>query len=70
MTPDPGTIVTIAMIAVAGLVWALRLEGRVNTHEKSCEERQKRLDERHQAIGESLETLNAKMDRVIERVAS
>jgi hypothetical protein len=38
MTPDPGTIVTIAGLAIAGLVWLVRLEGRVNGHDKMLEQ--------------------------------
>lgn len=73
MLPDPGTIVTIVGLAVAGLSWLIRLEGRQNTHEQVCEEREKRregqlIDFKAQ-LGDVKATLlrvDEKLDRVIE----
>lgn len=61
-----GTLVAIMTPLVLAGVWLLRLEGRINTHERGCEERQKLLDERHAQIQKSLEDLHTKFDRLIE----
>lgn len=49
-----------------------RLDGRINTHEKECAERQRKLDERHRtltaAIGDvhrDVEKVDAKLDRLL-----
>lgn len=49
-----------------------RLDGRINTHEKGCEQRQQKLDERHTAITSILEELhegqkeaNRKLDSLV-----
>jgi len=56
-------LASVPVLAVAALgVWALRLEGRVNTHEAVCAERYRRLEERH---GEALEALAA-IDRKLD----
>ncbi len=54
---------------VAGLL------GRINTHEAGCTERQRRLDERRSVIQERLtaidhrsEGMDAKLDRLLERL--
>lgn len=49
-----------------GLVWLLRLEGRVNSHERECAQRMLKLDERHAAIVKGLDMLTAKVDRGID----
>ena len=59
-------IVAMALPALGGIIWLIRLEGRVNTHEKACEERQKRLDERHTVISEQLQHIVTKLDRLVE----
>lgn len=63
---DVGVAVSVAGMALLGLVWLVRLEGRVNSHEASCDQRQMRLDERHTRMERQLESINAKLDRVIE----
>ena len=54
----------VGTILASALIWFIRLEGRVNTHEKGCEERQKRLDERHAHISKTLDAIDAKLDRL------
>lgn len=58
-----------AVIVPCGLVaaWLLRLEGRVNTHEAECDQRQKRYDERHRSLSDKLDHMDAKLDRLVER---
>jgi hypothetical protein len=51
--------------AVIIVVWALRLEGRVNTHEAVCAERYRRLDERAEESAAKLHEIDAKLDRLV-----
>jgi hypothetical protein len=44
---------------VTFVVWLIRLEGRVNTHERGCEVRQREIENR-------LERIEDKLDRAIE----
>ena len=71
---DALVIQTAAVIGVpmlggflAGVVWAIRLEGRQNAHEKECAQRQKNLDERHAAMTATLAHMDQKLDRLVER---
>lgn len=50
-----------------------RLDGRINTHEAGCTQRQKTLDERNESIHVALtdlkrgdEVINQKLDRLLE----
>ena len=61
-----GVISAMAVPVILAGVWLIRLEGRLNTHERGCEERQKRLDERHARIEKSLDELHTKFDRLID----
>ena len=60
------TAVIVGVPVVAGIVWLIRLEGRLNTHEGQCAERQKRLDERHKTIQDHLTSMDGKLDRLLE----
>lgn len=72
MLPDPGTIVTIVGMAIAGIVAFVKLQGQVNSHEKECVVWRKRADERHAELKADMKDgfgeVNEKLDRVIERV--
>ena len=61
-----GEIIAVAVPVIGGIIWLIRLEGRLNTHERSCEERQKRLDERHADIGKKLDYMVTQIDRLLE----
>lgn len=50
------------------IIWALRLEGRVNTHEAVCAERYKKLEERHSASVRHLESIDEKLERLVSRL--
>ena len=63
---DWETIAAVAIPIVVGIVWLIRLEGRVNTHERMCEERQKRMDERHEAMAHLLDAMSQKLDKLLE----
>ena len=49
-------------MSLAGIVAAVRLEGRVNGHDKLFEERQLLLDERHLDLKERLMRIEHKLD--------
>ena len=52
--------------AVFGLAWLIRLEGRQQTHERECLQRQKNLDERHASITATMTRMDGKLDRLLE----
>ena len=49
-------------MSLAGIVAAVRLEGRVNGHDRLFEERQLLLDERHNELKERLMRIENKLD--------
>ena len=49
-------------MSLAGIVAAVRLEGRVNGHDKLFEERQLLLDERHSDLKDRLVRIEDKLD--------
>lgn len=59
-------IVTVAVPVIAGIIWLIRLEGRVNTHEAECTQRENKHDERHVESTKKLDRIEAKLDRVLE----
>ena len=64
MTFEPGMILTFVLACVGGLVWAVRVEGRVNGHDKLFEEREKALEARHEELQYRLERIEQKLDRL------
>lgn len=69
---SPELALAIGLPLIGGLVWLIRMEGRVNAHEASCTERQTRLDERHSDINRRLASIdegqartNDKLDRLL-----
>jgi uncharacterized protein YdaT len=87
-----GTSVGLASFISGGALYVIRAEiskdraametelartnGRIDTHEASCTERQRKLDERHEAIQNRLasidhrsELMDGKLDRLLERRA-
>lgn len=61
-----GAGLTIVTAFLGGVIWLIRLEGRVNTHEAECSQRQKRADERHGEMTAKLTKIDEKLDRLIE----
>jgi hypothetical protein len=60
-------LVTIALSVIAGTVWLVRLEGRVNIHEAVCAERYQQLEARHRETTIELKSIDHKLDRLMER---
>lgn len=52
----------LVLQAVFGIRWLLGLEGRIGSHELTCNERQKRLDERHDAILRTLQEIKTRLE--------
>lgn len=56
-----------AVSAVAVIVWLIRLEGRVNTHEAVCAERYRQMEERHMLTLSSLSAIDTKLDKMMSQ---
>lgn len=65
-----GLMLAVMVPLIGAGVWLIRLEGRLNTHERGCAERQKLLDERHVEIRRVLDDLDRKVDRLLERAVT
>lgn len=57
---------TLGGTVIAGVIWAVRQEGRLNAHDALFDEREKQAQERHDALSNSLERIEKKLDRVTE----
>lgn len=58
-----GVVVAVVGMAISGVVWGVRLEGRINGHDTLFVEREKRVEERHDDICRRLDRIEAKLDR-------
>ena len=55
---------SLATTALAGIVWAVRQEGRISLHERLLVERERSADERHGELKERLERIEAAVERL------
>lgn len=67
---EPGIILSIALSGIGALVWAVRVEGKVNGHDKTfadlnklLEERDEHVKDRHLELANRLSRIEAKIDR-------
>lgn len=60
---EPGFLLSLGLAAVGGLVWAVRIEGRINVHERLFTERDNQATERHQDVQARLIRIEAKLDK-------
>lgn len=67
---EPGILVTIGITLLGGVVWAVRIEGRVNAHQTLFDEREKQLAERHAELQSQLQRIEGKLDRYETRASS
>ena len=65
---EPGIFVTLGLSAIGALVWAVRVEGRVNGHDKLFIERDKLEDEREKNLGERHEELSRRLARIENKI--
>lgn len=59
-------LIKVGMPILAALVWLLRLEGRLNTHEQVCSERYDNLAEKHDDTNTKIDRMEDKLDRLVE----
>jgi hypothetical protein len=67
MLPDPGTIVTLASIAIGSVIWLVRLEGRVNSHDREIKDVKDSHESDMQQIRLDLNYIRGRIDRAIEK---
>jgi len=58
------SLASVATAGVTGLVWAIRLEGKVNTHEQLFAEREKQRIERSEADTDKHNDLKDRLVRI------
>lgn len=60
---EPGMLLSLAIAFIGAVVWAVRIEGRVNSHDKLFAERKEQADERNADIKERLIRIEQKLDK-------
>ena len=55
---------SIILAGLGGIIWAVRLEGRVNTQEKTSVVSSKQQDERHTDLKDRLSRIEDKLDEL------
>lgn len=63
MLLEPSFLLTFGTLCVAGIVWAVRIEGRVTTHDRIFEEREKQQAARFDDLQDRLIRIENKLDR-------
>ncbi len=56
------------LTCIGGIIWAVRLEGRVNTHDSIFIEREKQADSRDRDLQKRLDRVEVKIDTLLDRV--
>ena len=64
----PAVLVATVSLVVGSIVWLIRLEGRVNTHEAICAERYQQLRQQHVEGLEEMRLIETKLDGLIQRL--
>jgi len=64
----PAELVATVSLVVGSIVWLIRLEGRVNTHEAICAERYQQLRQQHVEGLEEMRLIETKLDGLIQRL--
>lgn len=67
---EPLSLLPVVLTTVGGIVWAVRLEGRVNTQERIAELQTEINDKDHKELKELVQGVDTKLDRLIERSAN
>ena len=62
------SLVPTGLAALTGVVWLIRLEGRVADHDMLFREREKLTDERHDELKERLTRIEVKLDQLPRRL--
>jgi hypothetical protein len=61
-------LVAVMALVVGSVVWLIRLEGRVNTHEALCAERYRQLRQQHVEALDEMRLIETKLDALIQRL--
>jgi hypothetical protein len=61
-------VLAAASLAIGSIVWLIRLEGRVNTHEAICAERYSQLRQQHVEALDQMRLIEIKLDGLIQRL--
>ena len=64
----PAELVATGSLVVGSIVWLIRLEGRVNTHEAICAERYQQLRQQHVEGLDEMRLIETKLDSLIQRL--
>ena len=64
----PAELVATVSLVVGSIVWLIRLEGRVNTHEAICAERNQQLRQQHVEGLDEMRLIETKLDSLIQRL--
>lgn len=59
---DPMTSISLAIAAIGAMVWIVRVEGRVNSHDALFIEREKQSNTQHNDLKERLVRIEQKLD--------
>ena len=65
-----GTFVTFALACLSGIVWAIRLEGKVNEHDQLFEERKAQANTRAEADATRFDDLKDHLIRIENKLDS
>ena len=65
-----GDLWTFLMAGLAGVVWLLRLESRIKSHEDVCLERQRQAADARQQTRESLQRIESRIELLSDRLGS
>lgn len=63
MALEPGFLLTAGAMGIGAVVWAVRIEGRVNGHQQLFGEREKETDRRYTEIERRLIRIEDKVDK-------
>lgn len=63
MVLEPGILISAILAGIGGVVWAVRIEGKVNAHTALFDEREKLAESRHDQLKERLIRIEEKIDR-------
>jgi hypothetical protein len=64
----PAELVAVVSLVAGSIVWLIRLEGRVNTHEAICAERYSQLRQQHVEALDEMRLIETKLDGLIQRL--
>lgn len=65
-----GVYITAITAYISGIIWAIRLEGKVSQHDQLFSEREKQSQERQQVANERLEELKVELKDRLVRIES